>query len=146
MKEFKILSPTAILGYGFPEESFKAGIALKPDLIACDAGSTLQYRYSGYFMAYRACYKTLEDICNTTGNMSPLQRLKQGESSKLKTDIAAYESYFGDEDCVSEGFCDMLVLWHIETVILPQMEEEEQTFDPTDENQVDLSGIVNAKP
>jgi len=40
MKEYKILSPTAILGYGFPEESFKAGIALKPDLIACDAGST----------------------------------------------------------------------------------------------------------
>ena len=114
--------------------------------LACDAGSTLQYRYSGYFMAYRACYKTLEDICNTTGNMSPLQRLEQGESSKLKADIAAYESYFGDEDCVSEGFCDMLVLWHIETVILPQMEEEEQTFDPTDENQVDLSGIVNAKP
>ena len=40
MKEFKILSPTGIVGYGFPEESFLAGVALKPDLIACDAGST----------------------------------------------------------------------------------------------------------
>ena len=38
--EFKILSPTAILGYGFPEESFKRGMAEKPDLIAVDAGST----------------------------------------------------------------------------------------------------------
>ncbi|MBQ2757274.1 MAG: acyclic terpene utilization AtuA family protein [Clostridia bacterium] len=40
MKEFKILSPSGIVGYGFPEESFLAGVALKPDLIACDGGST----------------------------------------------------------------------------------------------------------
>ena len=39
-KEFKILSPTGIVGYGFPEPSFAAGVALGPDLIACDAGST----------------------------------------------------------------------------------------------------------
>ena len=37
---FKILSPSGILGYGFPESSFRLGVALKPDLIACDAGST----------------------------------------------------------------------------------------------------------
>lgn len=40
MKELKILSPSGIVGYGFPEESFRVGVALKPDLIACDAGST----------------------------------------------------------------------------------------------------------
>ncbi|MDD5698987.1 MAG: acyclic terpene utilization AtuA family protein [Victivallaceae bacterium] len=38
-KEFKVLSPTAILGYGFPEASFKRGLEMKPDLIAVDAGS-----------------------------------------------------------------------------------------------------------
>ena len=38
--EFKILSPTAILGYGFPEASFLRGMAENPDLIAVDAGST----------------------------------------------------------------------------------------------------------
>ena len=38
--EFKILSPTAILGYGFPESSFLKGIEENPDLIAVDAGST----------------------------------------------------------------------------------------------------------
>lgn len=37
---FKILSTTAILGYGFPESSFRKGLSLKPDLIAADAGST----------------------------------------------------------------------------------------------------------
>lgn len=40
MKELKILSPSGIVGYGFPEDSFWAGVAMKPDLIACDAGST----------------------------------------------------------------------------------------------------------
>lgn len=40
MKELKILSPSGIVGYGFPEETFWAGVALKPDLIACDGGST----------------------------------------------------------------------------------------------------------
>lgn len=38
-KEFRVLSPTAILGYGFPEASFNRGLELKPDLIAVDAGS-----------------------------------------------------------------------------------------------------------
>lgn len=40
MKELRILSPTAILGYGFPISSFEAGMERKPDVIAVDAGST----------------------------------------------------------------------------------------------------------
>jgi hypothetical protein len=38
--EIRILSPTAILGYGFPEASFRAGLQRRPHLIAVDAGST----------------------------------------------------------------------------------------------------------
>jgi hypothetical protein len=38
--EMRILSPTAILGYGFPESSFRAGLARQPHVIAVDAGST----------------------------------------------------------------------------------------------------------
>ncbi len=37
---YRVLSPTAILGYGFPESSFLAGLKKKPDLLAVDAGST----------------------------------------------------------------------------------------------------------
>jgi len=40
MKEFRVLAPTAILGYGFPESSFAEGMARKPHVIAVDAGST----------------------------------------------------------------------------------------------------------
>ena len=40
MEEIRIISPTAILGYGFPVSSFEAGLKLKPHVIAVDAGST----------------------------------------------------------------------------------------------------------
>jgi hypothetical protein len=38
--EFKVLSPTAILGYGFPMASFHRGLEAKPSAIGVDAGST----------------------------------------------------------------------------------------------------------
>lgn len=40
MDEFRVLSTTAILGYGFPVASFEAGMERNPHLIAVDAGST----------------------------------------------------------------------------------------------------------
>ena len=39
-KPMVLLSPTAILGYGFPESSFSRGLSFHPDIIAVDAGST----------------------------------------------------------------------------------------------------------
>ena len=39
-EEFRILSTTAILGYGFPMSSFEEGMKRNPHLIAVDAGST----------------------------------------------------------------------------------------------------------
>ncbi len=40
MIEVRMLSVTPILGYGFPESSLEAGIALKPHVIGADGGST----------------------------------------------------------------------------------------------------------
>jgi len=40
LTELRILSPTAILGYGFPLSSFQAGLDRDPHVIAVDAGST----------------------------------------------------------------------------------------------------------
>lgn len=40
MEELRVLSPTAILGYGFPMSSFEEGMKRKPHVIAVDAGST----------------------------------------------------------------------------------------------------------
>ena len=39
-KEFRILTPTGMLGYGFPREEVWAGLEFNPDIIAVDSGST----------------------------------------------------------------------------------------------------------
>lgn len=40
MKEIRILTPVGMLGYGFPEEHYLAGIAMDPDAVILDSGST----------------------------------------------------------------------------------------------------------
>jgi hypothetical protein len=40
MEELRVLSPTAILGYGFPIASFNEGLKRNPHVIGVDAGST----------------------------------------------------------------------------------------------------------
>jgi hypothetical protein len=39
VKEFRLLSTSGILGYGFPEASLAAGMARRPDAIGVDGGS-----------------------------------------------------------------------------------------------------------
>src|SRR6476660_672253 len=38
--EIRILTPSGMLGYGFPVDHFKMGLALKPHAITIDSGST----------------------------------------------------------------------------------------------------------
>lgn len=40
MTPLHVLTPLGMLGYGYPAESFAAGLAYDPAVIACDAGST----------------------------------------------------------------------------------------------------------
>jgi hypothetical protein len=40
VEEIRVLSPTAILGYGYPRESLEEGMRRRPDAIAVDGGST----------------------------------------------------------------------------------------------------------
>ena len=40
MDELRVLSPTAILGYGYPRQSLDEGMRREPHVIAVDAGST----------------------------------------------------------------------------------------------------------
>jgi hypothetical protein len=39
-REIRILAPTSILGAGFRAESFRRGLEWRPDVVACDGGST----------------------------------------------------------------------------------------------------------
>jgi hypothetical protein len=59
-----VLSPTGIVGYGFPEQSFEAGLAANPDVIGCDGGSTDQgpgdLGRGTLHVSRDACYRDLE--------------------------------------------------------------------------------------
>ena len=44
--------------------------------------------------------------------------------------------------CFFYDVSDLLVAWHIQTVVLPSITVEESQFDPYDESQVDLWEVV----
>ena len=136
--------------------------------LACRSNPSIEYRYSAYFMAYLYCYNAIAGL-GTAESQNVLQRVKTGVNDELYRDWAAYSTFFaekkddkateladtindtyikaqGDERGVASygAVCDMLVSWHIQTIVLPTKVEDEVKFDPYDESQVDLSGIVNA--
>src|SRR3990172_4864560 len=60
LDEIRVLSPTAILGYGYPLSSFANGLARNPHVIAVDAGSTdpgPYYLGAGKSFTSRLCVK-----------------------------------------------------------------------------------------
>ena len=128
--------------------------------LACEANSSVEYRYSAFFMAYRYCYSALVSV-NTTASQEAAQRINSGVSDELYHDMAAYNSFFathkddaatdfatkvndtyikvnGDEQGVASygTVCDLLVSWHIQEFVLPLQKEEEVKFDPYDESKV----------
>ena len=137
--------------------------------LACMANEDIQYQYSGYFMAYRYCYNALAGA-NTMETASAAARVDSGVNAELKRDMEAYNQLFstrqnktatkvantandtylrasGDSAGIrSYGeVTDLLVSWHYQREILPTLVQQEKKFDPYDEKQVDLTGIVNAK-
>ena len=137
--------------------------------LACSVHSDISFQYSAYFMAYRYCYNALSTV-GTQGAVSALAQITEGVSDQLRRDLNYYDSFFIQrQDATATNFadnvndaylktsgdasgigsygevCDLLVNWHIQTVVLPSISVVESPFDPYDENQIDLSGIVNAR-
>ena len=129
-----------------------------------------EFQYSGYFMAFRYCYTTLASV-NTQSAADAVAQVSAGIGPELAQDLEAYNRFFeqnrsntasdiadslndaylkisGDESGLASygEVCDLLVSWHIQQVVIPSLTVTEKPFNPYDENQVDLSGIVNARP
>ena len=137
--------------------------------LACSVHSDVEFQYSGYFMAFRYCYNALASV-NNQAAAAAAARVADGVGDLLAADMGAYDAFFASRksqtatdfaDSVNDAYlktsgdkagtasygqvCDLLVNWHIQTVVLPSITVEEFHFDPYDESQVDLSGIVNAR-
>ena len=151
------------------EMSHRKSIAIERDanfaaFLACQANDNVEYRYSGYFMAYRYCLNQLKSL-----DMASAKEIMALESDELSRDMEAYSKFFssrkdekatefadtvndtylkanGDEQGIAsyDDVCGMLVNWYIQQILIPTYTEEEVVFDPFDESQVDLSGITNA--
>ncbi len=138
--------------------------------LSCSVNSSVEFRYSAYFMAYRYCYSALASSGSANASTAAA-RVHDGAGELLRRDLNAYNQFFaqrrsetasniasaandtyikasGDSAGIAsyDQVCDLLVNWHIQQVVLPSITDEEQRFDPLDESQVDLSGIVNARP
>ncbi len=139
--------------------------------LACSENPDLEYRYSAYFMAYRYCYNALASIGSEEAAVSAA-RVQTGVSDYLGHDLAAYSKFFnenmdqgsaqlatavndtyiktsGDSDGVAaySKVSDLLVCWHIQQIAIPaERDEAAENFDPYDEDQVDLDGIVGTLP
>ena len=71
-----------------------------------------------------------------------------GYENKVATNMAdtmndTYLKASGDKGGIASygQVCDLLVSWHIQTVVLPSITVEESPFDPYDETQVDITDI-----
>lgn len=133
--------------------------------LTCDANSDVQFRYSAYFMAYSYCYQSL-----LRRDAAAADRINAGRNELLKQDMKTYQAFFRDNrdesatkvvDTVNDTYIktsgdqrgsqsygdvtDNLVSWYEQVIVAPTIVvEDEHAFDPYDEEQVDLSGIVNA--
>lgn len=143
--------------------------------LACSKSDNVSFRYAAYVMAYRTCYLAMIGLAapeaQTAANqiqagvhegvyadMVAYDRFVQNAGEDFLTEMTAlYLDIANDEEAEAEPeeleedpaqratLCDLLVSWHIQEVVLPLEESQNVRFDPFDENQVDLSGIVNAK-
>lgn len=119
--------------------------------LACSRNPSAEFQYSAYFMAYRYCYSALETLPGGA------EQYRVTENTQLRWDVDHYNNSFAakaDDGAAAATYAggpernsvpDMLVSWHIQKVVLPMHLEDETTFDPMDETQVDLSGLPHVK-
>ena len=137
--------------------------------LAASVNDSVEFQYSAYFMAFRYCYNVLA-TANSTEAAAAAGRVSSGISDQMRRDIQDYDSFFSSKkddtatrvaDTVNETYlkasgdsagiqsygqvCDLLVNWHIDQVVLPELTVNVEPFDPYDESKVDLTGIVNAR-
>ena len=136
--------------------------------LAGTVNESIAFQYSAYLVAYRSCYNALASVPTSTAQTCASQT-DGGVNQLLRQDLASYTKFFGkasasasirsDSADVSSGdktglgafseysdIADLLASWYIQKFIVPLHQEEEAPFNPMDPSQVDLSGIVNAKP
>ena len=113
--------------------------------LACRENDDIRFQYSAYLIAFRYCRDALESLGEGAPQIALTNQINK-LTPQMQQDLAACDSFFRntEDSAVLGGVVDMLASWYIQEIYLPEHKEEEIIFDPMDETQVDLSGIVNA--
>ena len=142
--------------------------AIFASYLSASVNDSPEFQYSAYFTAFRYCLNALENLKTATA-VTEASAIKKGIGKNLQKDLDQLSAFYaenqqamasglaksarrlylkisGDPAGINPGndICNLLVNWHIQQVVLPSIAVTETRFDPYDENQVDLSGIVNA--
>ena len=111
--------------------------------LTCEANPDARFRYAGFLAAYDYCLRALESF-GTSSAQQIIQQVTSGANTQVTQDLESYRSFLKEAPAEADTVCNLLVNWHIQYVVLPSQAEEPPLFDPTDETQVDLSGIRSA--
>ena len=130
--------------------------------LSCAENESVEYQYSGYYMAYRICHAALLSVDEAAADA-----INEGVCAELQQDLNELGKFFADHrdeeltrlvDTVTETYaeatadqtvrhssvCDYLVNWHLDQYV--EETEVTQKFNPLDKTQVDISGLVNGPP
>ena len=99
--------------------------------LACRSNADVQFQYSGMLMSYRYCLKALEVL-----EQSAYNRVRTGEKTAVTHDLSLCDGFFGEGTMKEGNVCDLLVSWHIDKIVLPAQNVEQEKFDPLDKEQV----------
>lgn len=125
----------------------REGDARFASFMACAANSDENFQYSGWLMAFRECYNALKKLDDHAGQAA-LRRVESQIGNQVEKDLKTVNKFLGgDAKKVNKTAVNLLVNWHIETVILPLQQEAESEqqitlFDPMDETDPRLSGLL----
>ena len=136
--------------------------------LAASVNESEQFQYSAYFTAFRYCLTALESL-KTTASATAASDIRKGINKNLQQDLNNLDLFYSkNRDAMASGLyksanklylklsgdpagihpgndiCNLLVNWHIQQIVLPSIAVTETRFDPYDESQVDLTGIINA--
>ena len=155
------------------EMARRLGIATEKDAVfagflAASVNESEQFQYSAYFTAFRYCLTALESL-KTTASATAASDIRKGINKNLQQDLNNLDLFYSkNRDAMASGLyksanklylklsgdpagihpgndiCNLLVNWHIQQIVLPSIAVTETRFDPYDESQVDLTGIINA--
>lgn len=140
-------TPEALLPFAVCREMCsRMSISREPDvdfaaILACINNEDPRFQYAGYLMAYIQCVDALKGV-DSPGAKAALTRLEKAPNQAVSDDLELWYDFVG-RHVSTDTAGQLLTNWHLQTIVVPKEQEEETVnFNPTDETDPRLSGLV----